>query len=66
MAHRLEQPVDGGEDGHDPVAGEVQLAPLGEGVGPGVAGHLLGAGLVEHDPQVGEVEHGRQPEQQVD
>ena len=48
------------------MAGEVQLAPLGEGVGPGVAGHLLGAGLVEHDPQVGEVEHGRQPEQQVD
>ena len=59
------QPIDESHPGHQPVTGEVQLAPLVESVGPGVAGHLLGTGLVEHDAQVGQVEHCHQPKHQI-
>ena len=48
------------------MTGEVQLSPFLEGVGPGVPGDLLGAGLVEHDAQVGQVEHGQQAKYQID
>ena len=48
------------------MAGVVQVPPLAQGVGPAVACRLVGAGLVKHDAQVGQVEHGQQPEQQVD
>ena len=48
------------------MAGVVQVPPLAQGVGPAVAGRLVGAGLVEHDAQVGQVEHGEQAGDQVD
>ena len=63
---RSEEPVDCGQDAHRPVAGVVQVPPLAHGVGPAVACSLVGAGLVEHDAQVGQVEHGQQPEYQID
>ena len=47
------------------MAGVVQVPPLAQGVGPAVAGRLVGAGLVEHDAQVGQVEHRHEPKQQV-
>ena len=60
------QPIDESHPRDQPVAGEVQSGPLVEGVGPGVAGHLLGARLVKHDAEVGQVEHCQQPEHQID
>ena len=46
--------------------GVVQIPPLVQVVGPSVACRQVGAGRVKHDAQVGQVEHGQQPEQQVD
>ena len=63
---RSEEPVDCGQDAHRPVACVVQVPPLAHGVSPAVACGLVGAGLVEHDAQVGQVEHGQQPEYQID
>ena len=65
-SYTSQQPVDDSHDGHQPVTGEVEPAPLGESVRPGVARHLLGAGLVEHDTQVRQVEHRQQSKHQID
>ena len=43
---------------------KIQIFPLVECMEPGIPYHTL-LGLVEHDPEVGQVEHREEPEHQV-